>query len=64
MSSEPSEPARILFSADAHMRRRMETYDGKRGYWRILKRAASRPELDPTAHDDEEGAQLYQVNGL
>jgi len=27
-------------------------------------RAASRPELDPTAHDDEESAELYQVNGL
>ena len=42
----------------------MDTYDGKRGYWRILKRAASRPELDPTAHDDEESAELYRLNGL
>ena len=36
----------------------------ERGYWPILKRAASRPELGDTARDDEDGADLHQVNGL
>ncbi len=36
----------------------------ERGYWPILKRAASRPELDDTAREDEESADLYQINGF
>jgi fatty acid desaturase len=36
----------------------------ERGYWRILKRASSRPETSGAPHDDEEGADLHQVNGL
>ena len=36
----------------------------ERGYWPILKRAASRPERDGTARDDDESADLSQVNGL
>ena len=36
----------------------------ERGYWPILVRAASRPELDDTARDDEESADLSQINGF
>ncbi len=36
----------------------------ERGYWPILKRAASRSEFDDAAGDDDEGANLSQVNGL
>jgi fatty acid desaturase len=36
----------------------------ERGYWRVLKRAASRAERGDASRDDEEGAELSQVNGL
>jgi fatty acid desaturase len=36
----------------------------ERGYWRVLKRAASRAERGDASRDDEEGAGLSQVNGL
>lgn len=35
----------------------------ERGYWRILKRAASKPE-GGGARDEEEGGDLFHVNGL
>jgi fatty acid desaturase len=35
----------------------------ERGYWRVLKRAASKPE-DGASRDDEEAGDLFQVNGL
>jgi len=35
----------------------------ERGYWRVLKRAASKPEGDGL-RDDEDGGDLFQVNGL
>jgi fatty acid desaturase len=35
----------------------------ERGYWRVLKGAASRSDGEPRSPDDDEG-KLYQVNGL
>jgi fatty acid desaturase len=35
----------------------------ERGYWRVLKRAVSKPEGGGLP-DDEEGGDLFQVNGL
>ena len=36
----------------------------ERGYWRVLKLAASRPEEGSGSREDEDAGDLYQVNGL